>query len=238
MILYYVRHGDPIYNPDSLTEYGKQQAQALVKRLTLYGIDEVYASDSTRAVMTATPTCEALGLQPLLLPWMNEGLAASRFWINKADGSGCWCFHDADTVRVFASAPIRALGEEWHTHPNLPRQDFGQGISAVHKDVDEFLLGLGFAHIREEGKYRVLKKQEKRIALFAHQGAGMSFLSSLLDIPYPMFCTHFDMGHSGVTAIYFDEKKEDCIPKTLQLSNDSHLYKEGILQGYQNWIDI
>ena len=41
MILYYVRHGDPIYNPDSLTPLGQRQAEAVGKRLALYGIDEV-----------------------------------------------------------------------------------------------------------------------------------------------------------------------------------------------------
>ena len=33
MIFYYVRHGEPIYNPDSLTEYGHAQAEALVARM-------------------------------------------------------------------------------------------------------------------------------------------------------------------------------------------------------------
>ena len=31
MLLFFVRHGDPIYQPDSLTELGKQQAEALVQ---------------------------------------------------------------------------------------------------------------------------------------------------------------------------------------------------------------
>ena len=238
MILYYVRHGDPIYNPDSLTEYGQKQADALVDRFLLYGLDEIYASDSNRAMMTAMPTCKALQKEMSLCPWMNEGLAASRFWVKRADGSGCWAFHDADTVRLFNTAAMRALGENWHTHPDLPRKDFGESVKAMQAEADEFMSRLGFEHIREDGKYRVRTKTEKRVALFAHQGAGMCFLSSILDIPYPMFCTRFDMGHSGVTAIYFDEKGEFCIPKVLQLSNDSHLFKKGILQGYQGWIDI
>ena len=60
MILYYVRHGDPIYNPDSLTPLGQRQAEAVGKRLALYGIDEVYSSDSNRAMQTAEPTCQLL----------------------------------------------------------------------------------------------------------------------------------------------------------------------------------
>ena len=35
MFLYYVSHGDPIYDPDSLTEFAHKQAKALVKRVFL-----------------------------------------------------------------------------------------------------------------------------------------------------------------------------------------------------------
>ena len=42
MLLFLIRHGDPIYEPDSLTPLGKKQAEALAKRLALYGIDRVF----------------------------------------------------------------------------------------------------------------------------------------------------------------------------------------------------
>lgn len=38
MLLFYVRHGDPIYNPDSLTPLGERQAEAVAKRLALHGV--------------------------------------------------------------------------------------------------------------------------------------------------------------------------------------------------------
>ena len=60
MLFFYVRHGDPIYDPDSLTPLGHRQAEAVAKRLALYGLDEIYASTSNRAVLTATPTSEIL----------------------------------------------------------------------------------------------------------------------------------------------------------------------------------
>ena len=56
MLFFYIRHGDPIYDPDSLTELGKKQADAVSKRLALYGIDKIYASSSNRAIQTAKPT--------------------------------------------------------------------------------------------------------------------------------------------------------------------------------------
>ena len=49
MLLFSIRHGEPIYDPDSLTPFGHRQAEAVAKRLALYGIDEIYASSSNRA---------------------------------------------------------------------------------------------------------------------------------------------------------------------------------------------
>ena len=87
-------------------------------------------------------------------------------------------------------------------------------------------------------KYKVIKKNSKRVALFAHEGFGKIFLSSILDIPYPLVAAHLELGHSSVTVIHFDENNETTFPRVLQWSNDSHLYKENILTGYHNSLDI
>ena len=64
MILYYIRHGDPTYNPDQLTPLGKRQAEAVARRLSQYGLDEIYVSSSNRAQETCRPTCEILKKEP------------------------------------------------------------------------------------------------------------------------------------------------------------------------------
>ena len=61
MLLYIIRHGDPIYEIDSLTERGKLQAEALAERLACAGIDRIFCSPMGRAKMTAEPTCKRLG---------------------------------------------------------------------------------------------------------------------------------------------------------------------------------
>ena len=40
MLLYVIRHGDPIYDPDSLTELGHEQARALAKRAPILILDD------------------------------------------------------------------------------------------------------------------------------------------------------------------------------------------------------
>ena len=236
MLLFYIRHGDPIYNPDSLTELGHKQAKALAKRLNLYGIDEIFCSPSNRAQQTAQPTCELLNKPMTVCDWAHEACAADGFWINEGTNQDCWCFQHERVYPLLLLPEVRALGEQWYTHPLFENYNFAKGVRHADTSVDSFLERLGYRHDRENARYEILKPNSKRVALFAHQGFGMCFLSSLLDMPYPLFCTHFDFGHSSMTVINFEERGGYAYPRVLQLSNDSHLYHEDILTGYQNTI--
>jgi len=235
MLLYYIRHGDPIYNPDSLTPLGHEQAKSVAKRLALYGIDEIYSSDSNRAMQTAHPTCELLKKEKTLLPWANEGIAWSELTVINEDGNRKWGFQHKPTTDFFNTPEIRKLGDKWYEHPFFDGTKFKEGILRVQREADSFLDSLGYKHHREEYYYEATEPNEKRIALFAHQGFGMAFLSSILDLPYPHFCTHFDISHSSVSVIQFSGGKNVKIyPQLLQLANDSHLYRDGLLTGYNN----
>ena len=227
MIFYYIRHGDPIYNPDSLTPLGIEQAEALSKRLKVYGLDEIYSSTSNRAKMTAAPTCEALGLEPKLLDFANENYAWRDLNIVREQGRR-WLFQDKDINNLFASKEIRDLGDLWYNHPEFKDYNYEEGIKRIYDEADAYFRSLGYEHIRYTGKYKVIKPNDKRVALFAHQGFGIAFLSCMLDIPYPAFSTHFDLSHSSMTVIEFKEIDGYAIPQILTLSSDSHLYKEGI----------
>ena len=238
MIFYYIRHGHPVYQPDSLTELGHKQANALAKRLALYGLDEIYCSTSTRAKMTADPVCKILNKEKILLDWTNEDYTWQYFSIKNKDGNPCWVFHSEDYIQKFKSAEVRKLDSHWYQHPYFENHNFSSGIQKTNDELDRFLLSLGYRHDRQNNRYEVIHDNQKRVALFAHQGFGLVFLSSLMDIPYPTFCTSFDLGHSSVTAIHFENKNGFAYPKILQLSNDSHLYKEDLLTGYQNLIDL
>lgn len=238
MLLYYIRHGDPIYDPDSLTPLGHQQAEALAERLCLYGFDEIYASTSTRAIMTAEPTCKRLGKTPILLDWANEGRAWDFFSVKNKTDSYSWVFSNQEWIKKFNDPEVFKLGDEWYKHPYFENTNFEKGTHFFHDNVDNLLQQHGFKHDRANHRYEVLHKGDKRIAIFAHQGMGMSVLSSIMDIPYPYFCTHFDTTHTGVTVIEFPENTQYVYPKMLQLSNDSHLFKAGLMDGYHGTMKI
>lgn len=235
MILYYVRHGDPTYEPDALTPLGVRQAEAVAKRLSLYGVDKIYASSSTRAVQTAQPTCEITKQEAELVEFAREDFAWRDFAVEREDGGGrTWIFATNKAKLLFNSKEIRDLGDKWYVHPEFSKYNFENGVNRIYNDTDAFLAELGYEHIRYTGKYKVTQSNDKRVALFAHAGFGLAFLSCLLDIPYPTFSTHFDICHTGVTVIEFKETDGYAIPKILTLSNDSHIYREGLPTFYNS----
>ena len=44
MLLYIIRHGDPDYKTDTLTDRGKLQAEAVGKRMYDAGIERIFSS--------------------------------------------------------------------------------------------------------------------------------------------------------------------------------------------------
>ena len=95
MRLIMVRHGEPNYVDDCLTETGKKQAEAAAERLMLEPIDEIYSSPNGRAHNTAEYTAKAQGLKnvsgnPAKCAWITplnyytrEFFAVLRDWITQ-----------------------------------------------------------------------------------------------------------------------------------------------------------
>lgn len=236
MLLYIIRHGDPIYDPDSLTEKGKQQAQALARRLSVHGLDELYASPLIRARQTAQPTCDLLGIEAKIEEWTSENLAwADLSGPFREDGSHCWAFH-VPSVR-YKTPEMLALGERWYEAEPFCRTNAKAGYERIQRESDDFLARLGYH--REGLLYRAERPNEKRVAVFCHQGFGTTWLSHLLMVSPPLFWASFDMNHSSVTILHFGEPTEGLVaPKCIALSDTSHLYADRLPLQFCNELDI
>lgn len=240
MILYYVRHGDPTYNPDELTPLGHRQAEAVGRRIAQHGIDRIYSSTSTRAHETAQPLAEILKKEIVQMDWCHENHAYADLQVIDADCKKWWANDYMPIRRIFARQECRRLGSEWYEHPELEqwRDRFKAGMERVDTHVDEWLKELGYAHDREAGVYHVLRDNQERVALFAHAGFGRMFLSSLLDISYAEISLRTDMSHTGVTVIEFVEREGICMPRMLTYSNDAHIYAEHLPTRYNHRVPI
>lgn len=237
MLLFYVRHGEPIYIPDSLTPLGQRQAESVAHRLCQFGLDRVFVSSSNRAAETAQPTCDILHLEPTVLDWANESHAWAELSVEFEPGRRHWCYDDNAMLDLFADPAIRAMGHRWHEHPAFAEwPSFGAAVRRMRAAADKWLASLGYVHEQDKAWFHVERANEERIALFAHEGAGLLLLSTILDIPYPVFAPVFAMQHTGVTVVEFRDRGGLCTPRVLQLSCDAHLYRDGLPLNYQRRI--
>lgn len=234
MLFFYVRHGDPIYKPDSLTPLGERQAEAVSKRLCQFGLDRIFSSTSNRAILTATPTAEILKKEIVQLDFANEGHAWRDFTI-KSDDKMQWLFLNKKARALFHTEEITSLGFKWYEHPEFAAYDYKKGLDRIGSESDAFFESLGYRRVGI-GKYEVVNETDERVALFAHEGFGLIFFSHLLGIPYPTFSTKFGIGHSGLTVVEFKNEDGYAYPRVLTFSNDSHIYREGLPMKYQNAI--
>ena len=99
MRIVFVRHGDPDYKNDCLTEVGRRQAELVAERLRSEGIEEIWASTQGRAIETAEAASRVLGLPIQTLDSMREVHWGSR------DGT-----------------PLFADGHPWDIADELARQ--------------------------------------------------------------------------------------------------------------------
>ena len=229
MLLFYVRHGEPTYDPDQLTYLGHMQAIAIGQRLAVHGIDKIYSSTSTRAYQTAEPLAKMLRQDITQLDFCNEKHAFRDFsLVDEETDKRKWCFAIPKYARLMVSREVRNLGDAWYTHPGFPAENrFREGTERVRRETDALMKEWGYERDEERCGYRAVRKNDDRVALFAHGGFGYIFLSCLLDIPYSILSTRLDIAHTTLTVI---ELKEDenglVIPRALTMSNDGHLYKE------------
>ena len=84
MKLLIIRHGDPDYEHDSLTEKGWREAEYLAEMLSKQDITSFYCSPYGRARDTASLTLKKMGREAETLPWMAEFTISAH---DRPDGS-------------------------------------------------------------------------------------------------------------------------------------------------------
>lgn len=234
MLLYIIRHGDPIYSTDSLTERGHEQARAVAKRMVASGINRVFSSPMGRAKMTAEPTCKALGLECGIEDWAHE-----------IEDERLTPFPDGvrKSVSRVQNTYYRENGNIDLTYENayecqgFCESEMKTAVSRIEAGGRDFLERLGYRE--ENGVYRILRKNEDRVALFCHAAMGRAWISTLLHIPIHLMWSGFSYTHTGVTVIEFENNENGfTAPRCLCFSDMSHLFADGLDLRYDNGTEV
>ncbi|MBO5199274.1 MAG: histidine phosphatase family protein [Lachnospiraceae bacterium] len=234
MLLYIVRHGDPDYVTDTLTERGKLQAEAVGRRIADSKIDRIYSSPMGRARQTAEPACRLLGLEYQIEEWTHE-----------IQDERLTPFPDGvrKSVSLVQNTYYRENGnmdlgyERALECPGFRQSNMKSALRYIEQNGNDFLERLGYKE--ENGVYRILKKNEEKVALFCHAAFSRAWLSILLHIPVNMMWASFAYTHTGVTILEFKNNDNGITaPKCLCFSDMSHLYAAKLDMVYDNMIEL
>ena len=234
MLLYIIRHGDPDYKTDSLTERGWQQARAVAPRLVKAGINRIFSSPMGRAKQTAEPTCEALGLPYTIEDWTHE-IGDERL-TTFPDGKIRSISQLDNTVFRENGNVDLPYDQSFDCTPLLSTQ-MKEATAYIEACGNEFLERLGYRY--ENGVYRILTPNEDRVALFCHSAFSRAWLSSLLHVPLHLMWGSFNYTHTGITVLQFKNHKSGfTAPRCLCFSDMSHLFAADLDMTFNNELEI
>ena len=201
MKLLIIRHGDPDYENDTLTEVGHKEALLLSQELSNKKIDKIYVSPLGRAKATAEYTCKLKGMEATVCDWLREFPA--RIYRPEEDFLDVpWDWRPADWTPVEEFYSL----EKWASVPAMTAGGVAEKYAHVLEKFDKLLASLGY--LREKNLYRVTKSNEDTIAFFCHFGLECVLLSRLLNIS-PMLLWHGTCAApTSVTTIYTEERQK------------------------------
>lgn len=216
-----IRHGEPDYSIDSLTEKGWREAELLSKRLCEMNIADFYVSPLGRAKDTAKPTLEKLGREAEVLPWLREfkGTVVNP---HTAERRIPWNL----APQYWTKQPELYEPEGWRENDLFKTGNMREVYDATGAGVDALLARYGY--VRDGGIYRCEQNDDRVIALFCHFALGMTILSHLMHISPAVMWQCFFMPTSSVTTLVTEERvKGEVFFKCMQLGDTSHLYAGG-----------
>lgn len=217
-----IRHGDPDYTIDSLTEKGRTEAELLAERIAPLDVKSYYVSPLGRAKDTAAATLNKAGRKAETLPWLQE------FYIPVTDPK----------TGVQRGLPWDMLPEEWTAVPEYYEKDrwyeqpimrsgrMKERLSEVWNGLDAVLERHGYR--REGNFYRAAVPNEDRIVFFCHFGVQCVMLGHLLGIS-PMVLWHgLITAPTSVTTLCSEERREGiAFFRASAIGDISHLYAKG-----------
>jgi probable phosphoglycerate mutase len=222
MRLVIIRHGDPDYSIDSLTETGWKEAHLLAEKMAKMDVQEFYVSPLGRAKDTASCTLKKMGREAVELDWLQE----FRPTVLRPDAGGKrkvswdWLPQDWTADDRFYSY------EHWHEHEVFQEAHVKEEYDRVAEKFDAFLADHGY---RREGRiYRVERENEDTIVLFCHFALGCVLLSRLFSVSPMILWHHLCSAPTGVTIVNTEERRQGIAAFRMSTYGDvSHLYAGG-----------
>ena len=218
MKLIFVRHCEPDYSIDSLTEKGWREAEYLTERLTKLPIDKIYCSPLGRAKDTAKGTLEKLGMTAEICDWLREFTGTIKD-VRTGEIRHAWDLYPLD----WSNQNYHFDTNSWKSSDLMKSGDAIEKFNEVAKGIDALLEKHGY--IRENNFYRAVNSNNDTIVLFCHFAVEAVILSHILNIS-PLLLWHgFVALPSSVTTVITEEREQGIAYfRCNGFGDTSHLY--------------
>ena len=223
MIIVFIRHGDPNYELDALTEKGILEAKALIPRVEKMNADYYYVSPLGRARQTAQIAIERIDKEAKVLDWLREFPAVVKHICEPDPGPQCWDWMPSD----WAKEPSFYDIDHFYDHPVMKKGHVKEIYEDVLNHFDALLKKHGYA---KNGKtFDVLKANHDTLCFFCHFGIECVLLSYLINVS-PMILWHgFVASTSSVTIVNTEERQKGIASFRISHFGDtSHLDASGL----------
>lgn len=217
-----IRHGDPDYEKDSLTEKGWREAELLADRLEKETLDHIYVSPMGRARDTAAETLRRLRREAEVCDWLRE--FQCQIWRPDDDTQRhiSWDWLPQD----HAADPDLDHADRWFENPAMAEADMKREYDWVTGSFDGLLDRHGY--VRDGRVYRAERPNHETVALFCHFGVGCVLLSRLMNVS-PMVLWHgLCAAPTSVTTVMTEERRRGVAQfRVTEYGDVSHLKLRG-----------
>ncbi len=249
MRLIFVRHGDPDYAIDNLTEKGKREVELLTKRICSWkNITEFYSSPLGRARATGEPSLKELGREAVVCDWLREFSYKTKYPKNVKDKSlsgietMCWDL----LPEYFTSDPKFFSKDKWLSSKFMKGGNIKKYYSQVSTGIDEILLKYGYKRNRQ-GFYDVQNPvpnrnwnepvynyhlqsikddypEETTLVFFCHLGVMFAIISHLVGLSPMQLWQGFYVAPTSITVLNSEERlKGKAWFRVERLGDTNHL---------------
>ena len=214
-----IRHGDPDYVKDSLTEKGWREAELLADRMAKEKVEAFYVSPLGRAKDTASLTLKKMNRTATECQWLREFAPKIARPDRKGGLTICWDWLPQD----WANEPIFYDPEHWFDHEIMEQGGVKEEYQWVIREFDELLAKHGY--VRDGENYRAERANTDTIVFFCHFDLECVLLSHLMHVSPMILWHHMCAAPTSVTTIYTEERSQGVAAfRTQSFGDVSHLY--------------
>ena len=221
MKLIIVRHGDPDYEHDTLTETGRIEAKLAAARLSQHEIAAFYVSPLGRAQDTARYTLDAMGRSAETLPWLREFSAPIQH-PDTGDFRVTWDWLPA----YWTAEPLYYDKDKWCETAVMQAHGVGAEAQRVYDGLDALLARHGY--VRQGAVYRAEQPNTDTVVCFCHFGVECVMIGHLIGAS-PMVLWHgLCAAPTAVTVLTTEERRRGIAAFRMNTFGDTgHLHIAG-----------